>query len=719
MKINLSLDIYLKDIHTEFVMSTLLYRKKNSSFFLSILLIVLVLVAGLSALMFLNENQDLRQQAWIGQSDVGVKCDGGDCDTDNIENGLYVSKGENYRVNLNDSDWRIATEEEMIDVSGVDPSLFIYRNEFGFATVFVDSFEFSKEESILNLQELSEAFEEKIISSQAKGNTYVGKKIIDLGERTVIRFEFTEEILGEQATYFEYLIPGRDTYLEAEVRTTLSAVVDRSLTEFLNSIAFNHEHEGSVKGVSTDVQFAESEIAELVKPSVANILHLYCKEIRLSPEIPAVYLQKTYEFCGGGFGSGFLVNGEGLIATNGHVVQTYPEQDLIGGLNRGDQSIAVFLVDFVREALASQGLLTTPEEGVAMTINMLQNPSGAQVLVKSIYELLETKAIEVVPTTEKYFVNLGKEPFDFSEDTLTPQSIDSFIEEKGALFAAELVGTDYANIFSKEVVFNKQTPTGSDVALLQISGGENYGYPSLKLGNSEDLKDGDAILVVGFPAAVSGQEGGSLLDYSSSTKATITRGIVSSIKKDAQGQNLIQTDASIGHGNSGGPAFNSKGEVIGIATYGISGEIGSFNFLRDIQDLRDLAETESSSINDLSSETYQNWETALGYYWENRFTKSIEFLNKVAESYPVHPTVDDIEEDAEKSIAAGEDVDLLFGMQKTLVYAVGGIISFLVLAGGVFFIMKKKAGPKAMVIEPKANTEEPEKQAPDLNNPVT
>lgn len=702
-------------------MSTRLYRKKKTSLLLSLLLVVLVLVAGLSALLFLDESQDLRQQAWFGQSDVGTKCQGGDCATESLENGLYVSSGKNYRVDLKDSNWRMATEEEIADISGIDPSLFVFRNEFGFATVFLDSFEFTEEESKLKLDELADIFEEKFIASQ-EDNTYVGKKIVDLGRRTVIRFEFTEEILGEQATYFEYLIPGRETYLEAEVRTTLSPVVDRNLTEFLNSVTFTYEYAGQVKGDSTDVEFAESEIAELVKPSVANILHLYCKEIRLSSEIPSIYLQRSYEFCGGGYGSGFLVSGDGLVATNGHVVFTYPEQDLIGGLNRGDKTIAVFLVDFVREALAGQGLATTPEEGVTMTVRMLQNPSGAQVLIKSLYELLDKKAIEVVPTTEKYFVNLGTEPFNFNEETLSPESIESFIDEKDALFAAELIGTDYANLFSKEVVFNKQTPVGSDVALLKIAADMSYVYPSLKLGSSEDLKDGDAILVVGFPGAVSGKEGGSLLDYSSSTKATVTRGIVSSIKKDSQGQNLIQTDASIGHGNSGGPAFNSKGEVVGIATYGISGEVGSFNFLRDVQDLRDLADDEGSSLTELSSDTYQDWETALGYYWQNRFTKSIEFLNKVEESYPVHPTVNDIEEEAEKSIAAGEDIDLLFGMQKTTVYAIGGILSFAILAGGAFLIIKKKAKPKAAVAEkPQAPTPQaevkPESPAPQQEQP--
>ena len=129
-------------------------------------------------------------------------------------------------------------------------------------------------------------------------------------------------------------------------------------------------------------------------------------------------------------------------------------------------------------------------------------------------------------------------------------------------------------MFEKDVVFNEAKPEGSDVALLKISD-DSYTFPSLNLGEASELKDGDSILVIGFPGIVSGSKSGpALIDYeSSSAKATVTRGIVSSMKKDTQGNNLIQTDAVIGHGNSGGPAFNSKGEVIGIATYGIAGDV--------------------------------------------------------------------------------------------------------------------------------------------------
>ena len=90
------------------------------------------------------------------------------------------------------------------------------------------------------------------------------------------------------------------------------------------------------------------------------------------------------------------------------------------------------------------------------------------------------------------------------------------------------------------------------------------------------------------------------------------------------------------------------------------------------------------------NQTYQNWETALELYWEDHFTKSLSFLNKVEESYSIHPTVDEITESAEQAIEEGKDVDILFGIQKSIIYIVGGVISFFILFVTIFSIWKKK-----------------------------
>lgn len=98
----------------------------------------------------------------------------------------------------------------------------------------------------------------------------------------------------------------------------------------------------------------------------------------------------------------------------------------------------------------------------------------------------------------------------------------------------------------------------SDIALLKIEG-ENFPY--LKLGNSDDVIVGEWVIALGNPFG--------LFDLNS--KPTVTVGVVSNKGVNLMLDNkyykgMIQTDAAISSGNSGGPLINSLGEVIGINT---------------------------------------------------------------------------------------------------------------------------------------------------------
>jgi len=93
----------------------------------------------------------------------------------------------------------------------------------------------------------------------------------------------------------------------------------------------------------------------------------------------------------------------------------------------------------------------------------------------------------------------------------------------------------------------------SDLALLKIA--DAGPLPAVKFGDSEKARIGDWVLAIGNPFALGG---------------SVTAGIISARGRELQGSaadyEMIQTDASINRGNSGGPTFNMKGEVIGVNT---------------------------------------------------------------------------------------------------------------------------------------------------------
>ncbi|MGM9603458.1 MAG: S1C family serine protease, partial [Faecousia sp.] len=103
----------------------------------------------------------------------------------------------------------------------------------------------------------------------------------------------------------------------------------------------------------------------------------------------------------------------------------------------------------------------------------------------------------------------------------------------------------------------------NDVAVLKIDAKD---LPAVKLGSSDELCIGDMVVAIGNPLG--------------SLTATLTVGYVSG--KDRQVStdsntviNMIQTDAAINSGNSGGPLFNMYGEVVGITSAKYSGTTSS------------------------------------------------------------------------------------------------------------------------------------------------
>ena len=99
--------------------------------------------------------------------------------------------------------------------------------------------------------------------------------------------------------------------------------------------------------------------------------------------------------------------------------------------------------------------------------------------------------------------------------------------------------------------------SSNDVAVLKMEGS----FQPVKLGSSDDLIVGDQVVAIGNPLG--------------ELTSTLTVGYVSAkgrdVSTDSATINMIQTDCAINSGNSGGPLFNMKGEVVGITTAKYSG----------------------------------------------------------------------------------------------------------------------------------------------------
>jgi S1-C subfamily serine protease len=199
----------------------------------------------------------------------------------------------------------------------------------------------------------------------------------------------------------------------------------------------------------------------------------------------------------------------------------------------------------------------TARAGRALTIN--------QIFRRDAPGVVQVTSTQVVSTSD---------PFNFGLPRTEQQKAlgSGFVMDK----AGHIV-TNYhvvAGARSVEVSFSnsdnmKARVVGSDpstdLAVLQIDARSRALTP-LVFGNSDRVQVGDSVVAIGNP-----------LGYDRS----VTGGIVSAVQRAITAPNqypidhVIQTDAPINHGNSGGPLINSRGQVVGVTAQIATGDTGS------------------------------------------------------------------------------------------------------------------------------------------------
>lgn len=222
-------------------------------------------------------------------------------------------------------------------------------------------------------------------------------------------------------------------------------------------------------------------------------------------------------------------------------------------------------VDFInknseKESYKAEKLSTNYEENVEKDSNSTSERSIIEDASKSVVGIskLENSGIAFY-ADDKNLIGVGS---------------GVLISENGYILTNEHVaGSKYSNVYvtlENGAKYNSNviwSDTSLDLAIIKIPG-ENFNY--LNLGDSDRIFLGENVYAIGNPIGAEFQR-------------TVTKGIISgknrTIKivendKEMYMEDLIQTDATINNGNSGGPLINDNGELLGINTVKISGVDG-------------------------------------------------------------------------------------------------------------------------------------------------
>lgn len=222
----------------------------------------------------------------------------------------------------------------------------------------------------------------------------------------------------------------------------------------------------------------------------------------------------------------------------------------------------------------------------------VQFKAGQALSINDIYTRAAPGVVQITSTSVRQIVAndpfFGL-PFDFPE-VRTQQALGSgfVVDKAGHILTNFHVVEGAADI---EVSFSnndslKATVVGvdpsTDIAVLRVDASSRALTP-LALGDSDRVRVGNGVVAIGNPLGL---------------ERTVTAGIVSALHRGLTAPNgyrideVIQTDAAINNGNSGGPLLNARGEVIGVnsqiaTAQGSTGSIGigfavSINTVKDV-----------------------------------------------------------------------------------------------------------------------------------------
>lgn len=411
-------------------------------------------------------------------------------------------------------------------------------------------------------------------------------------------------------------------------------------------------------GSNISANAAELQITLMkAKPAVAHIL------VRVYGQVATDSGQKLWpqnsEFgmVKGGWGSGFFINPNGYLVTNGHVVADAHESN-----------------DDIMRLITFQMYLEQIEIPKYEQKNKVKLSDADKVnVLKDLYQKYKDslrislkKDIQVILSNKKVYSAEVKE----YSPAVTPMS-----------------GGGTGSMSTQVLGVNKTMRTGKDVSILKI---EDRNFPTVRLGDSANVQIGETIHAIGYPAAA---ESSVLSEESKLLEQSITTGHISGGKIDIKGTPMIQTDANISWGNSGGPCINGQGEVVGIVSYiGLANNqaFAGFNWLVPINTAKEFIAAAGIDTNERSLFD-KDWEAALRLFSEGKYDEAETALKNVLVYMPEQPDALKLLLRLKEITANQPPKEAAKGNNVVLIAVVAGAVVLLLLIGIIAFSKKKKA----------------------------
>jgi S1-C subfamily serine protease len=460
--------------------------------------------------------------------------------------------------------------------------------------------------------------------------------------------------------------------------------IDTVQSEEEKEAQIHFEGDKAVLGTST-VEIEKATL--LTKSAVVRIFNRSCTTVKIGSDSGLPYSAgKSYNVCLAGFGSGFYINEEGNVVTNAHVAAPNPLDIAADGMFYGyDQNN--LLSDLTMDTVTILNNVN-PELIAQADIN---DPDFQNLLVESIFTLLveghREGHIEFSNTEYANYLQ-GNDPFMIDQYTIDLKQQDNHTATN-LTYSEEI---DSTTAMQLDKVRGKETGIDKpDIAILEPREGIRKPRIAIKLSDPASIDSGQSVFVLGFPGAANNSE---IFSAEATNIPTITKGTISAIKPNASDKfDLIQIDASISSGNSGGPIVNEQGETVGVATYGINtGQSADFNVGISVKELASILS--DNGINTDQGVLTRNFSAGIDNFSKEYYKWAVEDFEEVkATNADLAEIVNPLIDIAKDKIKKGQDNTPLLSVADVNIHKgeamIGALVIVLLLMGVLILVLIK------------------------------
>ncbi len=413
-------------------------------------------------------------------------------------------------------------------------------------------------------------------------------------------------------------------------------------------------------------------------PSVVRIGTLYCADLALKFESGETATTLS-DACVGNVASGVFISRDGYIATTGHAIRTQKKAAISGYINfaTNREQMLDRLQRVLDYLLKAKIILDTDAEYLKTGAQIGNQEALAK--VQNIGSIIPDDFITPVKEEYTYAVQPTDRPIVVNRSDVTKPSF----AYSDSVLSAKYIASDYDVAKSIQYVFGSETPA-NDVGLLKVEGS----FPDVSIATDEKAQGNDVLSTIGYAAYT---DSNLSIDRIRNIPIVTVSRIDQAYDKD--GRRLIQTDTPVLPGNDGAPVFNTNGQLMGFAVYGLSycpdqscfanGTIRSSGELLQLLDKNNIRLQKGDK-------TAAEWSEGIDQFFRANYTTSTSKFAVAGAEYRFNRWAEPLRTLSSSLQGSSKDTSFMNQLQSVMIVVLAILVIMTALLGVAFVLHRRR-----------------------------